>query len=102
MIKQDKNNTHIEGNINMILSEISSLMHHVCRNVEESAGTPYETVIERVITSMQVYKLVDSGMTPEEAIDVLDLKGNMRRMEVTEEDGTKYVVEGTCDDTQRA
>ena len=102
MIKQDKITTHVEGNINTILSEMSSLMHHVCKDVEEEVGTPYETVIEQVLQAMQVYKLVDSGMTPEEAIDVLDMKGNIRRMEVTEEDGTKYVVEGTCDDSKRA
>jgi len=96
MIGQDGARTTIDGNINTIISEASSLMHHICKDIEKNTDSPYERVLDQITSSMQIYNLVDAGMTPEEALEVTGMKGKIKRIDVTNEDGTKYSIDGDC------
>ena len=96
MIKQDTIETTIDGTANTIISEAASLMHHICMNIENNTNSPYERVLDQITSSMQIYNLVDAGMTPEEALEVTGMKGKIKRIDVTNEDGTKYSIDGDC------
>jgi len=102
MIKQNKGETLIDGDINTILNEIATLTHLVCKDISDNTSSPYEKVLGQIQDSMQLYKLVDAGMTPEEAMEVTGMDAKIRRMEVTDTDGNMRTIKGKCHDTQRA
>ena len=101
MIGQDGARTTIDGNINTIISEASSLMHHICKDIEKNTDSPYERVLDQITSSMQIYKLVDAGMDVDAALDVTGTRDQMQKVTVTEEDGTEYVIKGTQDEPGR-
>jgi len=87
MIKQELGHTTIKGNMNVLLSELTALTHALCKDLSESSGVPYEEIVERVQTSVTLYKLTDSGMDVEEAMDVLDMKQYVKKVVLLDEGG---------------
>ena len=75
MIKVDGNKVEIEGTSNTIVNEVSGVLNSVCKNLGgKHEGLSYETVLQDILDTANVHKLVDSGMTGEEAIKVLGLE----------------------------
>jgi len=98
MIKQKMGETTLSGDTNKILSELTALTNAIAKNIETRNKVPYETTIEMIQQSLAVYKLTDAGMSPEEAMDVLDMRKNIKKVVVTEEDGSTETIKGDCYD----
>ena len=73
MIKVDKGAIAIEGHPDLILSELSFLVHHTMKQIEEKTGMPYERMVIDLDKGMKLYVLTDSGMTVREAMEVVGI-----------------------------
>jgi hypothetical protein len=98
MIKQKMGETTLKGDANIVLSELTALTNAIAKAIETKDKIPYETTIEMLQKSLAVYKLTDAGMGVEEAMDVLDMKKNIKKVVVTEKDGSTEVIKGDCYD----
>ena len=78
MINQDNEKTHIEGNSNTIINEAASLLHNIAAEIADKSNATYEEVIRQISLGAGIYKLCEAGMTPEEAIEVLDVDNTIR------------------------
>ena len=92
MIKQDKGETTLDGSLNEIISECAALTHYLAKEVEESSNSSYDKVIEQIQSAVNLYKLVDSGMTPEEAIEVLGIDSYSAKVINVDEEGVATTV----------
>lgn len=73
MIKIDEIRVEMDGDISKITSETATLMHQVCKRAENEAGIPYDEALNVMLEIQRMYILVDSGMSYQEAIDVVGL-----------------------------
>jgi hypothetical protein len=55
------------------MSEAGLLVHHIALEIEKQTGTSYSEVIDNILTTTKLYKLVDSGMSTDEAMEVLGI-----------------------------
>ena len=75
MIKIDEMKIEMSGGISKVISETASLMHKVCKIAEDEVGIPYEETLDMMLKTQHMYGLVDSGMSYQEAIDIVGLDG---------------------------
>jgi len=96
MIKQNGQTLETEGSINMVISEAAALLNYIpkafAKQIMEkgSPGNKTEDEIENeirrnIISGAELYCLVDKGMSPEEAMKVLDIDGTIMRVDGEEE-----------------
>ena len=77
MISQDNGETHIVGDANTIINEAASLFYNIATQISDKSNETYEEVIRKISLAASIYKLVEAGMTPEEAIEVLDVNNTI-------------------------
>ena len=94
MIKQDGGDTYIEGSPNRVVSELGALIHYIATQVEEGTSVPYETAINDAINAAKIYKLTEAGMTVPEAIEVLGIAKDYRKVEINTPEGGRETVYG--------
>lgn len=58
--------------INQLMMEISSLLSAVSSKVEEMTGTPAQDVELDIVNALKFSRLVDNGMSKDEAFSVLN------------------------------
>ena len=90
MIKIDEFRIEMKGSMHKVMSEIASLLHQMCMRAEDEGGVSYDKAIDIILKTQGMYKLVDAGMDPQEALEVSGLTGATVRF-AGEEDLKTYV-----------
>ena len=79
MIKADKGDVIFDGTVNTIVSEAVLIFHMIVR--EAVAHDPemrsYEEMRNEMLKGMAPYQLIDAGMDPREAVEVLNMENNV-------------------------
>ncbi len=75
MIKIDKGTIKLEGDIDMILNELTFGINHIIHFISttKNSNTTYDELLETILDGMKPYRLIDAGMDPMEALDVVDM-----------------------------
>ena len=78
MIKVKKDKMQIDGTAVEILAEVGVMLHEVTLKVSEQWGVSQQQLIGDVLTSIRYNNLRSSGMTDEEARDILKVERHER------------------------
>ena len=71
MIKITKENIEVEGDVILILSEITSGLASVISAVSKNTGSSEEAVLATILEALQFNKLCSAGMAQDDAYEVL-------------------------------
>ncbi len=73
MIHIDKENLKIDGNINTLMSEVALAMHAVIEQAAKNDRRSYSELMGELQRSARLYKLTDSGMKVEDAMEIIGM-----------------------------
>jgi len=93
MISQDKGETTLDGNPNMILSELALLTHIAQKRLLEGSGMPVEEFESTLAASVNLYRLTEAGMDAEEALEVTGIKSKIAKVTKVDIDGTRTEID---------
>ncbi len=75
MIKIDKGTIDMEGDTNIVLSELAFGINHIINIVstDKDSEFTYDELLEKILDGIKPYRLIDAGMDPVEALKVVDM-----------------------------
>ena len=74
MIHIEEEDSRIEGVPHILLSEITIGLSHVIHSVSEKTGMSEADTLDNILEGLKLEKLLRTGMSYEEALDVFGLK----------------------------
>jgi hypothetical protein len=75
MIRIDKGNINANGSEADIISELTTALYEITKNLAEKKGISREKVQDDVLQGTQLLHLIDAGMEVKEAADIIRAKG---------------------------
>jgi uncharacterized protein YoaH (UPF0181 family) len=92
MVRQNLDETTIDGDANQVVSELAALLYFGTAEIAEQTGVDQQDVIDNVIDGSKVYKLIGSGMTTGEAIAMLGMTDTIAGAIEVDADGSRKTV----------
>jgi len=72
IVDMNENKVQIEGTANVVLSEITAAIYEVAQLVSQATDRDPRLVMEDILEATKVVDLMKTGMTQEEAQDILN------------------------------
>ena len=91
MLKIDKTEVHTVGNTQTLISELGALTHHISKMISERTGIPVRDIKEEINNITSMYTLIDTGMTIQEASEVI-MPGKLHKVIEINPDGEKNEI----------
>ena len=76
MIHIEEEDSRIEGMPNILLAEITIAVSHVVGEVSKRTEVCESDILDQILDALKIEKLLKSGMSYEEAVDVLGIGGH--------------------------
>ena len=90
MLKIDKSKIEMSGSPLIMLNEMAALLHHGVKKLCEGTGVQEEKIIMDILDMRRVSILIESGMTPSEASEMV-MPGKVKQIIAQDKDGTEKI-----------
>ena len=78
MIEIDKGSINFNGTSNILLSELAFAINHIVKYLsDKNSRLNYDEILEELIAGTKPYKLIDAGMDPMDALEVVGMEGKV-------------------------